>query len=127
MNSQHAEVFDAQLQFKSNSYDELEAYLKEDLVDPRPYKGDPTLWWRNIGAKWFPRLSYLAADLLSVPSSTASIERQSSSVGAMITPSRCRLNQVTIARAQSLRSWRASGVYKVSSDWQRAIPVPLWE
>jgi hypothetical protein len=36
MNSQHAEVFDAQPQFESNPYDELEAYLKEDLVDTRP-------------------------------------------------------------------------------------------
>jgi hypothetical protein len=86
--------------------DELKLYLRQSTVDGELFDDDPIKWWRNVGNRRFPRLSFLASDLLSIPSSTAAIERQFNSTGSMVTPKRNRLSRVVICQAQSLRSWR---------------------
>jgi hypothetical protein len=62
-----------QPQHHKASRDELERYMEEASADPTSYRGNPLAWWRAVGSKRFPRLSYLASDLLSIPSSTASV------------------------------------------------------
>jgi hypothetical protein len=103
--------------------DELEIYLREPVIDPELFKEDAISWWREVGSKRFPRLSLLASDLLSIPSSTSSIERQFNSTGAMVTPKRSSLSRVTICQAQSLKSWRQQRIYTANADWERALPI----
>jgi hypothetical protein len=103
--------------------DELEIYLLEPVIDPELFYEDPISCWREVGSKRFPRLSLLASDLLSIPSSTAFVERQFNSIGAMATPKRNSLGRVIICQAQSLKCWRQQGIYTASQDWERALPI----
>jgi hypothetical protein len=102
--------------------DELTQYLKEPVIDEELFDDDPIKWWRDVGAKRFPRLSYLASDLLSIPSSTATVERQFNSAGGMVTPLRNRLGRVIIGQAQSLKMWRRQQIYRASDHWRQALP-----
>jgi hypothetical protein len=86
----------------SQPLDELDRYLSETLVDQDLYQGDPVTWWKDVGARRFPRLNLLAANLLSIPASTASVERLFNYMDAMISPRKSCLNRYTIAQAQSL-------------------------
>jgi hypothetical protein len=103
--------------------DELDRYLTETVVDQDLYQGDPAIWWKDVGARRFPRLSLLAADLLSIPASTSSTERAFNGVGSMVTPRRNRLNRCTIAKAQSLGNWRKTVTYRATEDWEQALPI----
>ncbi|KAH8193729.1 hypothetical protein TruAng_012103 [Truncatella angustata] len=98
--------------------DELAVYLMEPLIDIDHYHNNPVSWWRDVGSRRFPRLSYMAVDFLTIPSSTAETERQFSSVGTMISPKRSRLRRHLVAAAQCIRSWSRSGVYTPD--------LPLW-
>lgn len=93
--------------------DELGVYLTEPPVAIQHYAKDPVAWWQDIGAKRFPRLSYMATDYLTIPSAQAATERQFNSVGAMISPRRSRLDRSLVAMAQCLRSWNQTGAYEV--------------
>ncbi|KAJ6436173.1 DDE superfamily endonuclease, CENP-B-like protein [Purpureocillium lavendulum] len=55
--------------------DELDQYLSEPPVDNMAYKADPIAWWRDVGVVRFPRLSHMAVDFLTIPSSSAETER----------------------------------------------------
>lgn len=92
--------------------DELDIYLSEATVNVAAYSSDPVAWWRDIGAKRFPRLSYMAVDFLTIPSSTAETERQFNSVGKMVSASRACLRRHVIGASQSLRSWSLAGIYQ---------------
>jgi hypothetical protein len=92
-------------------------------VDQDLYQGDPVIWWKDVGARRSPRLSLLAANLLSIPAFTASVERLFNHVGAMISPRRSCLNCYTIAQAQSLSNWRKNGIYQATEDWEQALPI----
>jgi hypothetical protein len=105
----------------SQPLDELDRYLSETLVDQDLYQGDPVIWWKDVGAMRFPRLSLLAADLFSISASTASVERLFNHVGAMISPRRSCLNRYIIAQAQSLSNWRKNGTYQATKDWEQAL------
>ncbi|KAJ6436532.1 hypothetical protein O9K51_10898 [Purpureocillium lavendulum] len=63
--------------------DELDQYLSEPPVDNMAYKADPIAWWRDVGVVRFPRLSHMAVDFLTIPSSSAETERDFSSCGRM--------------------------------------------
>lgn len=91
--------------------DELTQYLCEPVVTTAAFRIDPLAWWKDVGATRFPRLSYMAVDFLTIPSSSAETERSFSSVGRMMTPLRSRLKRSFIARAQCLRSWSKAGIY----------------
>jgi hypothetical protein len=103
--------------------DELDRYLREPIEDPRSYDDDPIKWWRNIGTKRFPRLSFLASDLLSIPSSTAVVERQFSRTESIVTPKRNRLSRIIICQAQSLRFWRQQQTYWATEYWEQTLPL----
>jgi hypothetical protein len=103
--------------------DELDKYLSEPKIPKNLYNGDPISWWRKVGAGRFPTLCFLAANLLSIPSSTAAIERRFNTAGSMITPKRNRLRAYIVNQAQCLSDWRRSGYYVATEDWQRVIPV----
>lgn len=90
--------------------DELEDYLATPRITSPIYYNDPIGWWRDVGSKEYPRLSYMAVDILTIPSSAASTERSFSSAGKMI-HSRPRLERSTIAMAQCLRDWAKAGIY----------------
>lgn len=95
----------------STEQDELTRYLCEPVVNAGAYQTDPSGWWKGVGALRFPRLSYMAVDLLIIPSSSAETERCFSSAGRMMTPLRSRLKRSSVARAQCLRSWSKAGIY----------------
>ncbi|KJZ71536.1 hypothetical protein HIM_09074 [Hirsutella minnesotensis 3608] len=101
--------------------DELDQYLSEPPVDNIAYKADPIAWWRDVGVVRFPRLSYMAVDFLTIPSSSAETERDFSSCGRMVSPLRSRLRRHIIAMAQCLRSWSKAGIY------QPTLPFNLLE
>ncbi|EFZ03855.2 hAT family dimerization domain protein [Metarhizium robertsii] len=105
----------------SSVQDELDQYLSEPPVDNIAYKADPIAWWRDVGAVRFPRLSYMAVDFLTIASSSAETEREFSSCGRMLTPSRSRLRRHIVAMAQCLRSWSKAGIY------QPTLPLSLLE
>jgi hAT family C-terminal dimerisation region len=91
--------------------DELDLYLAEPVCDIAVYKDDPIRWWRDIGQRRFPRLSYMATDYLTIPPSTCETERQFNSAGRMLSPLRNRLSRWIVSQAQSMRSWSLNGVY----------------
>jgi hypothetical protein len=92
--------------------DELEIYLSEPLCAIEQYCNNPLGWWKDLGSKRFPKLSYMAVDFLTIASSTAETERQFNSVGTMMSAKRSRLNRHIVGCAQSLRSWSRLGIYK---------------
>jgi hypothetical protein len=91
--------------------DELALYLSEPVVTNSAFEADPLAWWRDVGAVRFPRLSYMAVDFLTIPSSSAESERSFSSTGRMMTPLRSRLKRSFVAKTQCLRSWSKAGIY----------------
>lgn len=93
--------------------DEYARYCAEDAVNSPHYRSRPIDWWK-INAGRYPRLSMMAVDMLSVPSSSAESERTFSSTGRMTTPLRNRLRREVVAMAQCIRSWSAAGIYTPS-------------
>jgi hypothetical protein len=102
---------------------ELDKYLNEPPVTENLYNGDAMTWWREVGAQRFPKLSFLAADLLSIPPSVGTTERQFSSTGGMLTPKRSRLRPHRVNQTQCISSWRRYGAYVPTDRWQRIVPV----
>lgn len=95
---------------QSHAADELQDYLSAPLVESLVYENDPVGWWRDYGNKQYPRLSYMAVDFLTIPSSVAFTERSFNSAGAMINH-RPRLLRESIAMAQCIKSWSHAGIY----------------
>ena len=108
--------------------DEYARYCAEDVVNSHHYRCQPIDWWK-INAGRYPRLSMLAIDMLSIPSSSAESERTFSSAGRMTGPLRNRLRREIVAMAQCIRSWSAAGIYSASlpllclndSQWVEAL------
>jgi hypothetical protein len=98
--------------------DELVQYLGEPQVPTSLYNGDPMMWWREVGSKRFPRLSFLAADLLSIPPSAATNERDFNMAGDMVRAKRSSLTPHIVHLAPCLGSWRRYGIYVPSKTWQ---------
>ncbi|KAK6850419.1 Ribonuclease H-like protein [Apiospora arundinis] len=91
--------------------DELTRYLAESVCTLPGYVMDPIRWWREVGVLQYPRLSYMATDMLTIPSSTAETERQFNRTNRIITPLRLRLRRQAVGWAQSIASWSTAGVY----------------
>jgi hypothetical protein len=93
--------------------DEYSRYCAEDIVNSQYYRSRPIDWWKT-NAYRYPRLSTMAVDMLSIPSSSAEIERTFSSAGLMMAPLRNRLGREIVAMGQCIRSWSKAGIYTPS-------------
>jgi hypothetical protein len=100
--------------------DELDQYLSEpQVLESLHNGGDPMTWWRDVGSRRFPRLCFLAADLLSIPPSTGNTEREFNGAGGMITAKRSSLSPYIVNQARCLSSWHQTGSYVATEPWQR--------
>jgi hypothetical protein len=79
--------------------DEYARYCAEDTVNSHHYRSRPIDWWK-INAGRYPRLSVMAVDMLSIPSSSAESEKTFSSAGRMMGPLRNRMRREIVAMAQ---------------------------
>lgn len=93
--------------------DEYARYCTEDIIHSHHYKSKPIDWWK-VNANRYPRLSRMAVDMLTIPSSSAESERTFSSAGRMMAPLRSRLRREIVAMAQCIRSWSKAGIYTPS-------------
>jgi hypothetical protein len=93
--------------------DEYARYCAEDVLNSHHYRNRPIDWWK-INTSRFPRLSVMAVDMLTIPSSSAESERTFSSAGRMMAPLRNRMRRETVAIAQCIRSWSRAGIYGLS-------------
>jgi hypothetical protein len=93
--------------------DEYARYCAEDVVNSHHYRSRPIDWWK-INRNRYPRLSLMAIDMLTIPSSSAESERTFSSAGRMTAPLRSRLRREIVAMAQCIRSWSKAGIYTPS-------------
>lgn len=104
--------------------DELEVYLaikpERDLLNKGLSNGAVIDWWR-VHAEQFPRLSRLAVDILSIPSSSAEIERIFSLAGLVITSQRNRMAPYTLEAIVCLKVWARQGLF----TWGDMLPVVL--
>lgn len=78
--------------------DELSRYLVDVVAQ------DPLSFWKSNEAT-FPILASMARDYMSIPGSTASIERTFSGGQDLITPTRSSLKSKTISKCMSLKNW----------------------
>ncbi|KAM4067764.1 hypothetical protein HRG_009843 [Hirsutella rhossiliensis] len=72
--------------------DKYARYCAEDVVNSRHYRSRPIDWWK-INRSRYPRLSLMAVDMLTIPSTSAESERTFSSAGRMTAPLRSRLRR----------------------------------
>ncbi|KAM4058282.1 ribonuclease H-like protein [Hirsutella rhossiliensis] len=93
--------------------DEYARYCAEDVVNSHHYRSRPIDWWK-INRSRYPRLSLMAVDMLTIPSTSAESERTFSSAGRMTAPLRSRLRREIVAMAQCIRSWSKAGIYTPS-------------
>ncbi|XP_044723732.1 Ribonuclease H-like protein [Hirsutella rhossiliensis] len=93
--------------------DEYARYCAEDVVNSHHYRSRPIDWWK-INRSRYPRLSLMAVDMLTIPSTSAESERTFSSAGRMTAPLRSRLRREIVAMAQCIRSWSKAGIYRPS-------------
>ncbi|OAQ58072.1 hypothetical protein VFPPC_11385 [Pochonia chlamydosporia 170] len=93
--------------------DEYARYCAEDVVNSHHYRSRPIDWWKINGHR-YSRLSLMAVDMLTIPSSSAESERTFSSSGRMMVPLRSRLRREIVAMAQCIRSWSKAGIYTPS-------------
>jgi hypothetical protein len=70
---------------------------------------DPLAYWFERQER-YPRLSQMAMDFMTIQPMSAECERAFSAAGQMVTPTRNRLEAVTIAMCQVLRSWYRAGI-----------------
>jgi hypothetical protein len=101
---------------------EFRRYLNQQPIGPRQC---PWGWWRGH-MKEFPTLYRMAMDLLSIPATSASLERVFSryiplslklinSVAQTLTNRRNRLSAKSLEACEVISSWEQSGL--VSIDW----------
>jgi hypothetical protein len=78
--------------------DEYSRYCAEDINNSQYYRTRPVDWWKTDAYR-YPRLSIMAVDMPSMPSSSAESEGTFSSAGLMMAPLRGRLARESVAMA----------------------------
>jgi hypothetical protein len=68
-------------------HQELMDFCKAKLLD---YNSDPLIWWKSHASE-FPKLARMAKTALSIPASSAPVERIFSTAGKIFRPERTRL------------------------------------
>lgn len=110
------------------TYEELQVYLKDlshrkvtplrrTKAEPERVgltKGDsPVRYWMDNKSRW-PHLARPAPDIFSTPAMSNEPERQFSTSGALVSPRRRLLSDVTIRNLMCVRGWIASSVVTLS-------------
>jgi hypothetical protein len=97
-------LMDNPKQNASKGIDKVDRYLTFVLDDGEQYE-DPLVFWRKHHIQTaFPNLTRLAMRYLSVPCSSAAVERQFSAAGQVITQRRANLDPTTVNDILFLRS-----------------------
>jgi hypothetical protein len=80
---------------------------------------DPREWWQETTQrKVYPNLSRMALDLLSIPATSAEVERLFSSCKITITDRRNRIGIESVGAIECSKSWlREDNVAWVDDDW----------
>jgi hypothetical protein len=94
---------------RPSSRDEYDDYA---LSEPYDIGRQTALsWWcqDQQRSRW-PRLSYMAIDILSIPAMSAEPERVFSGARRTISWERASLSAVTIERTECLKHWKRSGI-----------------
>ncbi|GBC14125.2 ribonuclease H-like protein [Rhizophagus irregularis DAOM 181602=DAOM 197198] len=91
---------------KIEEKDELSIYLNEGVA---PGKTDILMWWKLHEIK-YPNLSKMARDYLSIPATSAPVERIFSGGTDLVVQKRCSLKESTIRETMCLKGWWKSDV-----------------
>ena len=90
------------------SQDEYEDYNAES---PYEIRTTALTWWcQDQQRKRWPRLSYMAIDILSIPAMSDEPERVFSGARRTISWERAQLSAENIERVECLKSWHRSGI-----------------
>jgi hypothetical protein len=94
--------------YRPTSQDEYDDYSQGETYD---IKGSALQWWcQDIQRKCWPRLSYMAIDILSIPAMSAEPERVFSGARRTISWERSRLGAETVEQTECLKHWIQSGL-----------------
>jgi hypothetical protein len=97
-------LMDKSARRNQSSVDEVDQYIDMQIPDDEQYI-DPLLFWKQKEKrKRYPYLTRLAARYFSIPCSSASVERQFSAAGQIITQRRSNLDPSTVNNIIFLRS-----------------------
>ncbi|GBC12853.2 zinc finger BED domain-containing protein RICESLEEPER 2-like [Rhizophagus irregularis DAOM 181602=DAOM 197198] len=95
-------LFPVPKQFRNNNgHDELNSYFNST---PEPGTINVLEWWKGHKSN-YPTLAKMARNYLSIPATSAPVERLFSESGNLITPERNRLRSDIIRAIMCLRSW----------------------
>ncbi len=84
-----------------NENDELKTYFEKSLEN---YSTDPIDWW-NKNKDYFPNISKMAFDCITIPATSVPNEQVFSRAGDLITKKRNRLEKKTIKALMLTDSW----------------------
>lgn len=87
---------------KKEAKDEFLQYLDEQRPN---LEDDQILGWWKLNKQKYPQLSKMAVDYLSIPATSASVERLFSAGKNMVTDKRNRLSISSMQAVMSLKSW----------------------
>jgi len=97
-------LMDKQQKEQETGSDELDKYIRLTLDEKEQYE-NPMEFWKKLGNRSaFPNLVRLARKYYSIPCSSASVERQFSATGQIITQRRANLDPSTVNDIIFLRS-----------------------
>jgi hypothetical protein len=87
----------------------------EDYISGEPYdignKTTALFWWsQELQRKRWPRLSWMAMDLLSIPAMSAEPERVFSGARRTISWDRAQMEPETLEIIECLKHWKRSGI-----------------
>jgi hypothetical protein len=68
-------------------------------------------WWcQDVQRKRWPRLSYMAIDILSIPAMSDELERVFSGARCTVSWDRGQMEAETLEKVECLKHWKRSGI-----------------
>ena len=83
-----------------SNVEDIDRYLYSPC---QPMETDPAKFWKENENEYGQSLSRMAKEILSIPSSSAPVERLFSIAGKVFTPSRCRLQDSRFEQLMFIR------------------------